>query len=98
MSLLAALLLSLAVAAGSAWIAGATVRGSLGTCLVGQLGAMLLRFAGLAGIILLLHLRWPAELLLGLSIAAVVVLGGLALDARRLLRTVRAPNEERVRA
>lgn len=93
-----ALALALAIAATASLLARMTVRGSLGACLAGQMCALLLRLAGLAGLAVLLHLLWPGDLLAGLAGAAVVMIGGLALDARHLLRTLRAPTEERVRA
>lgn len=97
-AVIAAFVLALVVAATASVLARMTVRGSLGTCLAGQMCALLLRLGGLAGIAILLHLRWPQDLLAGLAAAAVVMIGGLALDARHLLRTLRAPTEERVRA
>jgi hypothetical protein len=97
-AVIAALVIALAVAAAASLLARMTVRGSLGACLAGQMCALLLRMGGLAGIAVLLHLRWPQDLLSGLAGAAVVMIGGLALDARHLLRTLRAPTEERVRA
>jgi hypothetical protein len=95
---IAAVLLALAVAAVASLLARLGVRGSLGACLAGQMCALALRLGGLAGIAVLLHLRWPADLLAGLAAAAAVMIGGLALDARHLLRTLRVPTEERVRA
>ena len=97
-AVVAALVLALAVAVAASLLARMTVRGALGLCLAGQMGAMLIRLGGLGAIALTLHLLWPQGLLAGLSGAAVVLLGGLALDARHLLRTLRAPTEERVRA
>lgn len=97
-ALLAAVLIAVVVVAAAGLVARLAARGSLALCLAGQIGALTLRMCGLLAIALLLHLRWPGDLLLGLAGAAVVLLAGLALDARHLLRTVRAPSEERVRA
>jgi len=98
-ALLVALLLALAVAGGASLVARRSARsGGLGACLAGQLVALLLRAAGLAGIAVLLHLRWPEALLGALVAAALVVLAGLALDARHILRILRPPSEDRVRA
>lgn len=97
-AVIAALVLALAIAAAASLLARMTVRGALGVCLAGQMCAMLVRLAGLGGIAVLLHVRWPQDLLVGLAGAAVVLIGGLALDARHLLRTLRTPTEERVRA
>lgn len=98
-ALLAAVLVALAVAGGASLVSRISARGGgLGSCLAGQIMALLIRAAGLVGIAFLVHLRWPGDLLIALSVAAVVVLAGLALDVRHLLRTVRTPTEERVRA
>jgi hypothetical protein len=97
-ALVAGIVLALAVAAAASLLARMTVRGALGVCLAGQMCAMLVRLAGLGGIALLVHLRWPQDLIVGLAGAALVLIGGLALDARHLLRTLRTPTEERVRA
>lgn len=98
MSLAAAALLALAAAAVAGTIAVRTARGSMIACLAGQLAALSVRVLALLGIAVLLRLRWPDDLIPGLSIAAVVVLGGLVLDATRLIRIVRAPAKECVRA
>lgn len=95
---IAAVVLALAIAVAASLLARMTVRSGLGICLAGQMGAMFLRLAGLGGVAVLLHLRWPQDLLVGLAGAAIVLIGGLALDARHLLRTLRTPTEERVRA
>jgi hypothetical protein len=97
-ALLASVLVALAVAGGAGLVSRISARGGLGSCLAGQIMALLIRAAGLVGIAFLVHLRWPGDLLGALSVAAVVVLVGLALDVRHLLRTVRTPSEERVRA
>lgn len=98
-ALLAATLTALAVAGGASLVTRRMMRGGgLGACLAGQIAALLVRAAGLVGIAFLIHLRWPDDLLTGLSAASVVVLAGLVLDVRHLLSTVRVPTEERVRA
>lgn len=73
-------------------------RGGIGMLLAGQLGALLLRLAGLGAAAVAVHRLYPEGLLFGLGGAALVVLAGLALDVRHLLRTVRTPSEDRLRA
>lgn len=93
-----ALVAALAIAVAAGLLSRRSARGSMGACLAGQMCALLVRMAGLAGIAVSIHVLWPQDLLSGLAGAAVVLIAGLALDARHLLRTLRTPTEERVRA
>lgn len=96
--LLVAIAVGLVVAFAASQISSRTVSGSLGLCLAGQFAALLVRLIGLLGVAVLVHFRWPEDLLAALAAAAVVILTGLVLDVRSLRRILRVPAEERVRA